>query len=63
MHRQSNAMYSDKHLKTTYFAASVIPELATPTHSTTKIYWKNGLLLASLGKLNQDMHNTQNEGV
>lgn len=56
-------MYSDKQLKTTYFPASVIPELATPTHSTTKISWKTGLWLASLGKLNQGMHNKTNEGV
>lgn len=27
MHRQSNVIYADNHLKTTYFAASVIPEL------------------------------------
>lgn len=56
-------MYSDEHLKPTYFAASVIPELATPTYSTTKIYWKTDLWLASLGKLNRDVHNTTNEGV
>lgn len=27
MHRQSNMMYADKHLKPTYFAASVVLEL------------------------------------
>lgn len=27
MHRQSRVMHAEKHLKTPYFAASVIPEL------------------------------------